>query len=49
MKWWWLDDVPEWTARILYENTQKTMNPSMAFSRWGGLGSHRYTSVGDGV
>lgn len=42
MSWWWLDDTPVWVARILYEHSAKKMSPGMAFSRWGGLGSHRY-------
>eukprot|EP00041_Stephanoeca_diplocostata_P027855 m.775917 g.775917 ORF g.775917 m.775917 type:complete len:1031 (-) comp23260_c0_seq2:313-3405(-) len=42
--WWWLDDEPVWTARILFERSQRQREDGngIAFSRWGGLGSHRY-------
>ncbi|EDQ87770.1 uncharacterized protein MONBRDRAFT_26892 [Monosiga brevicollis MX1] len=45
MGWWWLDDVPSWTARLLYEHSVGRVQGTakgLAFSRWGGLGSHRY-------
>ena len=42
--WWWLDDAPVWTARILYEHSAKLRDDrrGIAFSRWAGVGSHRY-------
>ena len=39
---WWLDDTPDWVARILYEHSATKMQHGLAFARWGGLGSHRY-------
>eukprot|EP00730_Choanoeca_flexa_P000830 TRINITY_DN10355_c0_g1_i2.p1 TRINITY_DN10355_c0_g1~~TRINITY_DN10355_c0_g1_i2.p1 ORF type:complete len:932 (+),score=199.62 TRINITY_DN10355_c0_g1_i2:23-2797(+) len=44
MNWWWLDDDPHWVARMLYEHStkQRGEGQGLTFSRWGGLGSHRY-------
>ena len=39
---WWLDDEPKWVARILYEHSTTRMDRGLTFSRWAGLGSHRY-------
>jgi len=35
--WWWLDDNPYWTARMLYEHSAKLRGDKhgIAFSRWG--------------
>jgi hypothetical protein len=38
----WLDDTPDWVARVLYEHSATRMDNGLAFARWGGLGSHRY-------
>ena len=40
--WWWLDDTPVWVSRLLYEHAAGRMQRGLAFSRWGGMGSHRY-------
>ena len=48
--WWWLDDTPQWTARMLYEHSAnqrggskaRTGGQGIAFARWAGVGSHRY-------
>ena len=42
--WWWLDDQPIWTARILFERSKQIRadGHGIAFSRWAGIGSHRY-------
>lgn len=39
---WWLDDSPDWIARLLYEHSATRMERGLAFARWAGLGSHRY-------
>ncbi len=39
---WWLDDTPDWIARLLYEHSATRMDRGLAFARWAGLGSHRY-------
>ena len=39
---WWLDDSPDWVARLLYEHSATRMERGLAFARWAGLGSHRH-------
>jgi hypothetical protein len=48
----WLDDEPRWVARILHNHSRRgggvgwrdaeRAGTGLAFSRWAGLGSHRY-------
>ena len=39
--WWWLDDTPDWVARVLYDHSATRMEHGLTFARWAGLGSHR--------